>query len=482
VDAADLSGEPGAAVAAGGALAACRASSSATGGGPSAGAQPSLQNGKIVLAMRAWGVGSGAMGNPKTIDQILYQATQPWRDKHPGVDIRIVENTGGPQAVIAAILSGTGPDIYHSWHPNVMFSSDGYTADLTPYLRQSNADLSVFNKAQMSLFITPTGIRALPYYLGIMTMAVNEGLLDQAGLPYPEPGWTHEDYARLATAVTRSAPAGKHIWGGSFGLGNLGANSSTLPPACILAGFGGSYVRPDDPTKCNLDAPGSVAAVEWAYGLAKAKVITGPGVSADFATGTLAMTWAPSFFLPQAATGWKGLKWRYYPMPSFPVTGPTTGATSDLWAMNPETKYPELAWDLLHWCAFEPEWQRSQMDIFLLSPALLHLWDEWLTRVPQIAPPLADKGLKAFADQARGNRAYPQQFFRYAAPQADALIDSWGQQMWNDKVGIREGLAQLTRQVNALEEAATAQAQRATDRAQRFPTTGPAMAPVPAGI
>ena len=157
------------------------------------------------------------------------------------------------------------------------------------------------------------------------------------------------------------------------------------------------------------------------------------------------------YFLPQAATGWRSLKWNYYDMPSFPLTGPVTGATEDLWAMNPHTKHPTLAWDLLHWCAFEPFWQIAQMEIFLLSPALTSLWDHWLAYVPQIAPPLAKKNLRAFAALARSNQAYPLEFFRYGDPAAENVVNAYGQKVWAKQLGVRVGLTQLAAQVDALQ-------------------------------
>ncbi len=422
--------------------------------GPASRVAPALQQPKIVLRMRAWGVGSGAVGSPQVIKSLLYQKTEPWRAKHRGVDVQVLPNTGGPQAVIASIIAGDGPDIYHSWHPGIIFATQGYAADLRPYLKQYNANLSVFNKAQMDLFVLADGsVRALPYYLGTKTFAVCEGMLDRLGLNYPGPNWTHKDYATLCTAVARagqSTAGSGPVYGGNFGLGNLGAPTAYLPPNCILRGFGGSYVAARDAARCNLDSPGAIAAVTWASTLAWDKVLAGPGASANFGT-TLAMLWAPSYFLPQAATGWRSLKWNYYDMPSFPLTGPVTGATEDLWAMNPHTKHPALAWDLLHWCAFEPFWQIAQMEIFLLSPALTSLWDHWLAYVPQIAPPLAKKNLRAFAALARSNQAYPLEFFRYGDPAAEGVVNAYGQKVWAKQLGVRVGLTQLAAQVNALQ-------------------------------
>ena len=452
-----------------------------------AGAAPTIQQPKIVLGMRAWGVGSGPSGNPKTINTLLYNATEPWRAQNSGVDINIIENNGGPAAVISAILAGNGPDIYHSWHPETIFAQDGIAADLRPYLQQYNADLTVFNKAQTNLFVLADGtIRALPYYLGIQTLAVCEGMLDQLGLAYPADGWTYQDYTTLATSVARGGTSStggtsRPVYGGDYGLGNLGSPSSYMPPECVLAGFGGSYVDPADPTKCNLDSAASLQAVQWTYGMAQTRALVPPGGSGAFGT-TLGMTWASSFFLPSQATGWRSLKWQYYSMPTFPVGGEVSGATSDLWAMNPSTKYPDLAWSLLHWCAFEPAWQVSMMEIFLLSPALLSLWDQWLTFVPQLAPPLANKNLAAFATLAKSNTAYPQQFQRYGGDSVNTLIDSWGQKMWGGKVSVTAGLTQLTDQVDAYEATAVAEVQAGASAAKQFPVSGTTIADVPTGI
>jgi ABC-type glycerol-3-phosphate transport system substrate-binding protein len=472
-----------AAAAAGTALAACARGS---GGGTAAAAAPAVQKPKTILQMRAWGVGSGAAGNPSTINQLLYDATAPWRAKNRGVDIKIIENNGGPQAVIAAILAGNGPDIYHSWHPETIFSAAGIAADLRPYLKQYNADLTVFNKAQMDLFMLADGsIRALPYYLGIETLAVCEGILDTLGLPYPAENWTYQDYATLATSIARGASKGAHstqpVYGGGYGLGNLGAPSGYLPPECILNGFGGSYVDPANGMKSNLDAPGSVAAVNWAFDLARVNALTPPGASANFGT-TLGMAWAPSFFLPSQATGWRSLKWQYYSMPTFPVGGQVTGCTSDLWAMNPSTPNPDLAFSLLYWCAFEPQWQVSQMEIFLLSPALLSLWDRWLTYVPQLAPPLANKNLSAFVTLAKSNTAYPQQFQTYAGDSVYALINQWGASMWTQKTSVTSGLQQLAAQTDAFEISQANQSQQAASMGKRFPVNGKPIADVVVGI
>lgn len=450
---------------------------------PVAAAAPELQHGTITLQLRAWGWGSGVGGTETVVNKLLWEDTEPWRATHKGVNILIVPNTGGPGQIIADILAGNGPDVFHSWHPSTVFSGH-YTLNLDPFIRQSNADLSVFNAAQLARFRLADGYHALPCYLGTMTLAVNEGLLDQMGLTYPAPGWTYQDFAELARRATRpSTNPAKRVYGADFGLGNLGAPSGYLPPAAVLEGFGGAYVDPSNPARCYLDSAGSVAAVEWVYGLARENIISNPNGGGSFHLNQAAMTWAPSFFLPQAAENWRSLKWSYYSMPAFP-TGPATGATSDLYAINPLTKYPNLAWELLSWLSFEKTWQRRMIDLFLLSPALKSLWEEWVARVPVIAPPLQGKNLQAFAQLATGDRAFPQQGFAYESVQADALVDQWGNKIWTHQVGIREGLTQLTKAIDALEASANVVAAqqaatlRAIESVKPGPTTHYPMPPV----
>lgn len=419
-------------------------------GAPGALAAPATQNGAITLQLRAWGWGSGVGGSEDVVNRLLWEDTAPWRATHKGVNITIVPNTGGPAQVISDILAGVGPDVYHSWHPSTIFSGH-YSMNLDPFISQTNADMSIFNSAQLARFRLEDGYHALPCYLGTMTLGVNESLLDQMGLDYPAKGWSYKDFALLAHQATRAGTdPSKRVYGADFGLGNLGAPTGYLPPAAVLEGFGGAYVDPANPAHSYLDSPGSVQAVDWIYAMARENVLSNPNGGGVFHLNQAAMSWLPSFFLPQAAETYRGFKWAYYDMPAFP-TGPATGATSDMYAINPLTKNPQLAWELLYWLSFEKTWQRRMMSLFLLSPPITSLWEEWVSIVPVVAPPLQGKNLQAFADLAISNRAFPQQGFAYESVQADALINTWGAKIWANQLGVHAGLAQLSDQINALE-------------------------------
>ena len=429
-------------------------------------AAPTAQKTKILLVVRFWGYGSTVLSSTEaTVDALIYEYTQPWRAQNPGVDIKVLPNVGGPQAMVSDLLDGDGPDIYHSYHPDVLFSSPGFTTDLTPYIAESHANLNVFNQAQMSLFQQPSGILALPAYLGILTLAVNLGLIDNLGLERPTTGWTYQDYATLVHGVT-GATGGKVV-GGGYGLGNVGTPTPYLPAECILQGFGGGYVQAGDNSVCTADSPGSGDAFNWIYPLALEGSVANPNGGGALPKGTSAMALASSWSLITYAKAYQGLNWSFHELPILPaVKSPVCSCTSDFYALNPRGQHLDLAWSLLHWMVFEPYWQQSMMKLFLLTPALMSLWDEWVTRVESYAPPLANRNLAAFAKLAQGGHAYPEPFMQYEADAVYALMTTWGQQMWEQSVSIQDGLTKMTSQINALEQTAK---QLATTSSQSAP-------------
>jgi multiple sugar transport system substrate-binding protein len=435
----------------------------ALGGGAASAA--AVQHGKIRLVFRAWTSNSSY----QTEQQLMQQAAAPWIAQHPGVELTVHAQTGGVSDVMTEILSGTGPDVYHSWHPQAVFSDPAFAMDLTPFVQQSNADLAVFNQEQLRVFQQPRGLLALPYYLGTYAAVVNLTLFDNAGLKYPDPNWDYTEYARLARALTSKASGNKkQIWGGSIGIGWMGSPGDSIvdafAPPFIAWGFGGgSYADPSNAARCVADSVATVAANEWAYGLYRDNALaTGATAFFSFTTNQYAVAPGPSFFLPTAATTFTSMKWDFWPMPTFP-RGLASGSTEDMTVMNPATKYPDLAWDLMYWLAWEPSWQRSMMRIYLLSPALTALWDEWVRVVGETAPPLKNKNLQVFAEIAKADRAFPHQVFAYEDSQTEQIFANWGKKLLANQISVAGALQQITRQINGLEATGpqlTAQAAR----------------------
>ena len=143
------------------------------------------------------------------------------------------------------------------------------------------------------------------------------------------------------------------------------------------------------------------------------------------------------------------------------------------------------AWTLLKWLTGaegDMSWPRFQIQISLVTPALLSLWSYWETAVVQVAPVLQGKDLQWFAAPALQDYEYSQVFYRYQPLVADADVNTWLNTITAGHVDVALGLQQMQGQVNALEREAVGQASAQQQARTRFPARGPVMAQVPAGL
>lgn len=85
----------------------------------------------------------------------------------------------------------------------------------------------------------------------------------------------------------------------------------------------------------------------------------------------------------------------------------------------------DAAWELLKWITVDPGWQQFLMNVELLTPCLLSLWDQWQMRVKSVAPPLRDKNIQWYQDALQNNYSWPAVFFKYNSPQVNTIIDTW---------------------------------------------------------
>ena len=186
-------------------------------------------------------------------------------------------------------------------------------------------------------------------------------------------------------------------------------------------------------------------------------------------------------------------KWDIYPAPVFPQ-GRMTQGTEDSCGINAETKYPEQAWTLLKYLAYEPTFTQYLMRVAAQTPALIHLWPEWQSLVANMAPPLRGKSLQWYADAALKGYGLPGQYFRYGDTQVRAIDSPWISKLAIRQTDVASAFRGADRQANAFLQtaagAARAQAaaaglvQAAASKAQvvQFPAPPKAGGGVPATL
>lgn len=474
----------GAALAAGGALAGCGPGGAASGSSKAAAAPTPAAAARTVLVLRPWY--NFPSGTSNTAVELYTQALQPFLQKHPGVDVKIT-TIGYQQATVAAILAGVGPDVFEDW-VLPLYTTGNLIANLSSFIKRDNVNLGVYPPGQTVFFqeaggfaSAGPGIYCLPAYLHTVAIAVNLGVLDQLGLGYPQPGWTHLDWTRLweATTLHKSGKATtKPRAGAAFywaGYQSSGAN----PAPFYWRGFGGEFVDAANPSHCWLDSPGSIACAEWAYPLLRQGVITTGG---DLASGTVVCQPRGSAGgLPYSARAWNGLKWDLFAQPVFPVHK-TTYAATDFYAINAATKHPDLSWELLKFLCVDTHWQRFMMKLALTGPNQRGLWEEWAAIVQGVAPPLRHKNLGVIGQAVLNNEPYCGLVFHYASQQSAAVIKKYSLLAQQGQMPVAEAFRLAATQVDAVQKAGNVESTAGATVAKAFPTVGSPIAAVLPGL
>lgn len=136
----------------------------------------------------------------------------------------------------------------------------GDILSLDPFIeRDDSFGLSDFYPGTVELLSIEGRTWAIPAGLDVLVMFYNQDLFDQHAVPYPEIGWTWEDFLNSAVAV--SDPDA-----GIFGYTTTGPTTSpTYFDAALVVYQRGGRLFDDlqDPTRATFDDPATIEALEW---------------------------------------------------------------------------------------------------------------------------------------------------------------------------------------------------------------------------
>lgn len=425
-------------------------------------ARPAVADPAITLRLGVdWeGLSSAATQVPRIMDEIFAH----FSDQHRGV--RVVVTLGacsnGPNntcadcdmsSTLAGLMAGDGLDVFSVCGNEAGLVRGGLVAPLLPLLQRDNVPLDTWPANTVSGYMFDGQLYFLPSEEQPQVLTYNRAILDQMGLREPDPDWTYTQAADLWRAATRRV-------NGHQQYGLMGA----LPPyglgrdwPWVLAGFGGS---PQDAsyTRATFNTPQNLQAAHWVLDIVRSKSVTGGDLYGNlqaFTSGQCVFINTPSWAIANAASGLRGMDWRFIPYPVFPK-GRATPNGGNPYALSGTTKYAEAAWELLKWICVEPTYWRYEVRVSLNTPAQTALWPEYTAAVLSIAPDLRDKGVEWFADAQLHNYGFPGHPFRYADDQAQAIISRWSSKIWSLQVSPEMAFAQIDAQVNALERSAAA--------------------------
>ena len=402
--------------------------------------------------------------------------------KQRGIHARISSaGWGNTEAEIVATLAGKGyADIFLQCCASLSaMEQAGIVQPLDELLKQDNIPRSLWAQQHLAAASYAGSLYGLPAYDATHCIFYRQDLLDQFGLAYPDPGWTSADAARVWASASGTNRNGTHRAGMSLYWG-----SQEMP--FWLRGWGAAYASPDQ-TRATMATPQGAAAVGYFVDLVRSGAAI-PGQQNTQLLPSAQAVFAEYHSAHVVDVGvhvlGSNFKWNILPMPLWPA-GRATGGGNTSYMLNRDTKHVEAAWTLMKWltgAGGDMRWPKFQIQISLVTPALLSLWSYWQATIVQVAPVLQGKELQWFAAPALQDYEYSQVFYRYQPLVADADVNSWLNGITAGHVDVPLGLQQMQDQVNVLEGIGPQQQQAQRQALVQFPVRGPAMAGVSAGV
>ena len=248
---------------------------------------------------------------------------------------------------------GTGADMYWMDQNNMALKAEGVFMDVSECLAGGEAgtagDLSDYYPGILAVNEYEGGVYGLPWIAQPVVTYYNKALFDAAGLEYPTPDWTWNDFMEYATALTQ-------VTDGDGEIDQWGFTNNSWPPPYIFVWQAGGELISEDFTSVPIDSPEFLEGFEFYLNTAynpelspSTETIAEQGFGEMFKAGNIAM------FMGGAADDLdrvEGLDVGVVRVPGHPETGShTTFAWNASTAINASSPLaqsnPELLCDAL---------------------------------------------------------------------------------------------------------------------------------------
>lgn len=162
-----------------------------------------LESDRTVVRLTHW----GGAGDDSELHRTQRQLHEEFQQENPDIRL-IVEGVPDMQEYVTKLLlahiAGTEPDIITMDASSAaVFIENDVLLDLRPYIdADPEVSLDDFFPTTLEFGSRGDAIYVLPKDFTPMVMYYNKRLFDQAGVPYPEPGWTFDDFLEKAKALT----------------------------------------------------------------------------------------------------------------------------------------------------------------------------------------------------------------------------------------------------------------------------------------
>ena len=225
----------------------------------------------------------------------ITQLDQEWNTAHPNqkVSITFGANDDALKKTLASFVSGKAPGIAYEFGSSITtLAKRSQTQDLTSLVKGTPSfQWNDFFPAIQQAATTPEGkIYGVPALVDNLALVYNKKLFDAAGLSYPTPDWTWDDFRNAARKL--SDPSQKKF---GWAYVNDGTEDTVWRYIAMLWQAGGDLLSPDG-KKAAFDSPAGLSAMQLLHDMAvtdhSVYLDTGDGQYQNlFNSGKIGMLW-----------------------------------------------------------------------------------------------------------------------------------------------------------------------------------------------
>jgi multiple sugar transport system substrate-binding protein len=143
---------------------------------------------------------------------------------HP--DIHVINDPGAEaQRLLTQLAGDVPPDVMAIYNPETirLFAKNGVLLDLRPYVKKYDLPVDRLYPGLKPYIYYQDRIVGVPENCGPFVLFYNKKLFREAGIPYPNPGWTWDECLEVAKKLTkyrtvsgRKVPAQKGLYVGNY--------------------------------------------------------------------------------------------------------------------------------------------------------------------------------------------------------------------------------------------------------------------------
>ncbi len=190
-------------------------------------------------------------------------------ETRPDIRVELISVPQGfDEKVLTAHAAGDTPDGLVMWN-TPQFVEAGIVEDLTPYIERDGIDMGQYHPVTKLWAEYDGGIWGLPKDYTARAIYYNKNVFDEAGVAYPEDGWTFDDFKDTVRLLTNGQN------GADARYGYVAIPGHTYAIQGYIWSNGGDLVRPDGVTATGyIDSPEVVEVVNWYKDLLEMSITT----------------------------------------------------------------------------------------------------------------------------------------------------------------------------------------------------------------